>query len=259
MQQYLKSVPSEIFKTIKNPSRLGKVFNKSEFHAWRRSFLPENQKEWKDSSWTQWEEEENSFKIRQYENYEHYVRHQKSKLERFMVTNNAWIKNYDKVYYEVLKERLKPHIQKRMSVLCLAARLGTEVRSFIDLGCFAVGIDLNPGQENKYVVVGDFHHLQYADESIDLVFTNSFDHALMPNKIISEVKRVLQPNGRFIIEIALGLQQGTDPGDYESFFWNQIEDIVELVEQHDFKVAYTETIKKPFNGGKFMIFQKVSE
>ena len=48
------------------------------------------------------------------------------------------------------------------TVLCLAARIGTEVKAFLDLGCFAIGIDLNPGTDNRYVVHGDFHDLQFA-------------------------------------------------------------------------------------------------
>ena len=55
---------------------------------------------------------------------------------------------------------------------------------FIDHGAFAVGIDLNPGRDNRWVVIGDFHALQYADASVDVVYTNSFDH-------VFELERVL--------------------------------------------------------------------
>lgn len=256
-QNYLKLFISEAVKTIANPLRLRKLLNKKTFYSWRMGFLPENQIGWKDSSWKTWQDRK--FNIRAYEKYEYYLRHQSSKLDRFMLDwDNSWLKEYDKYYYLVLKERLSPHIQnKNLSVLCLAARIGTEVRSFIDLGCFAVGLDLNPGQDNKYVVCGDFHSLQFADESIDIVFTNSLDHALKPDEIIREARRVLKPHGHIFLEVALGNKEGSEPGDYEVFFWAKIEDVVNLVEGGLFKLIHSEEIKKPFNGGKFLIFEKI--
>lgn len=60
------------------------------------------------------------------------------------------IDNYDKTYRKHLRDRLQSHINvKGTSVLCLAARVGTEVKAFLDLGCFAMGIDLNPGLEKS--------------------------------------------------------------------------------------------------------------
>ena len=46
-------------------------------------------------------------------------------------------------------------------MLCLGARLGTEVRALHNLGYFAIGIDLNPGVDNPYVLMGDFHKLVF--------------------------------------------------------------------------------------------------
>ena len=51
----------------------------------------------------------------------------------------------------------------------VGARIGTEVKAFLDLGAVAIGIDLNPGENNRYVVYGDFHDLQFASGSIDVV------------------------------------------------------------------------------------------
>lgn len=242
----------ETLKTLKNPLRIKNLFNKKQLMSWRWSFRPEEK--------TILIQEENSeFKKRNYQNYEEYIRHQRSKLDRFMLDwENVWIKDYDVYYRDLLRERITPHISTRgLAVLCLAARLGTEVKAFIDVGCFAIGIDLNPGKENKYVVTGDFHQLQYADESTDIIFTNSFDHVLYPEKILSEMKRILKPKGKIFIEIAQGSNDGSIPGDYESFFWNKIEDIIQLIEAYSFKVIYQETIKKPFDGGQFIIFEKI--
>lgn len=259
LKKYINIIPSEILKTIKNPLRLANIFDKMKLYAWIMSIYPENQLEWKKSSWKQ--QENRKFKTREYQSYEDYVRHQSSKLDRMLLMGkNEWLERYDQRYCEVLKERLNPHIQtKGLSVLCLAARIGTEVRAFIDLDCFAIGLDLNPGKENKYVVCGDFHDIQYADESVDIVFTNSFDHALKPEQIISEARRVLKLNGHFFLEVALGLKEAGDVGDYESFCWDTIDDLILLFEKQSFKFIHSETIKKPFYGGKFIIFEKISE
>jgi hypothetical protein len=42
---------------------------------------------------------------------------------------------------------------------------------------FSVGIDLNPGPRNGYVLHGDFHNIIFADASIDAVYTNALDHS----------------------------------------------------------------------------------
>lgn len=248
---FLKVIGSEILKTIKRPTRVVNVFDKGKVLPWIWSYRPEEKTNWQGMDGTE-------FQTRDYGTYEEYIRHQGSKLDRFMLPNQSdWLMGYDVKYREVLRQRMQPHIDRRgLAVLCLAARIGTEVKSFLDLGCFALGLDLNPGKKNKYVVFGDFHDLQYADESIDIVFTNSFDHVLEPERVIKEAKRVLKPQGRLIIELARGRKEGDSPGEYESFFWETIDDVIALFVKEDLQVVCQETIKSPFNGGKFIIFQR---
>src|SRR3989344_750037 len=76
-----------------------------------------------------------NFKQKNYQSYSEYIEHQKSKLEK---VQNLWLPQYDKKYEKILRERLKKQriVRPEMSVLCLAARIGTEVKSFISLGCF---------------------------------------------------------------------------------------------------------------------------
>ncbi|MEY2527921.1 MAG: hypothetical protein QOJ05_11, partial [Verrucomicrobiota bacterium] len=118
-----------------------------------------------------WDAEGDRFQKRGYSSYEAYLEHQKAKLE----THDFG--RYDEEFRATLRERLSAlEIEwPGGTVLCLAARIGTEVKAFLDLGAFAVGIDLNPGADNRYVVHGDFHDLQFAPGSIDVVYTNSLD------------------------------------------------------------------------------------
>lgn len=73
------------------------------------------------------------------------------------------LSRYDVDFRKILFDRLErlSLLRNGMTVLCLAARIGTEVKAFFDIGCFAVGIDLNPGENNRYVVYGDFHDIQF--------------------------------------------------------------------------------------------------
>jgi SAM-dependent methyltransferase len=204
-------------------------------------------------SQAEWIADELSLTRRSYSNYEEYVSHQKSKLSKIDLTQ------YDVKYRQILTERLqKLDLLKRGdNVLCIAARLGTECKSFIDLGCFPIGIDLNPGPENHYVVHGDFHQIQFADESIDYVFTNALDHVFELDKVIHEIRRVLKPTGTFIAEIVGGSldDHGRDPGLYESMWWGNVDDLINKIIQFDFKVKHRSPFIYPWEGYQ-VVFQK---
>src|SRR3989338_2256161 len=137
-----------------------------------------------------------------------------------------------------------------MNVLCLAARIGTEVKAFLDIGCFAVGIDLNPGIVNKYVVHGDFHDIQFPDHTVDVIFSNSLDHAFDLNKLIKEVKRVLKANGFLILEIVRGTEEGYMPGYYEAAVWEKIDDLLDIFLKSGFDIVNKVNFEYPWRGGQ---------
>jgi len=141
----------------------------------------------------------NGIKRRKYKNYEDYLNHQSEKLKK----NYDIIHLSDQEYEEIVFNRYKKTdlIFKNKTLICLAARLGGEVRAFKRLGALAVGIDLNPGVNNKDVLVGDFHNIQFPNESFDYVFTNSIDHVYDLDKFLKEVYRILKYDGKFIIEL----------------------------------------------------------
>jgi ubiquinone/menaquinone biosynthesis C-methylase UbiE len=111
-----------------------------------------------------------------------------------------------------------------------------------------VGIDLNPGADNRYVVHGDFHDLQFAPGSIDVVYTNSLDHAFDIDRIAKEVLKVLKPDGVFLVEAVQGRDQGTNPGFFESFFWKNIDELVAALENAGFTVSRRTSITAPWPG-----------
>lgn len=189
---------------------------------------------------------------RVYKDYSEYVAHQKGKLSTMDLSD------YDEKYYHILKDRLKPLaargvIKKGNIALCLAARIGTEVRAFLDFGCFAVGIDLNPGKENKYVLTGDFHNIQFPECSVDIVFSNSFDHALYLEKLVREVKRVLKPKGHLVLEIVRGFEEGGKVGYYEASAWPKIDDCLQYFLQAGFAVVERNNFDYPWGGQQVVL------
>jgi SAM-dependent methyltransferase len=191
-----------------------------------------------------WQSQGEAFQRRSYNSYEDYLEHQKAKLETHEFGR------YDEEFREALRERLTSlGLEWRgRSVLCLGARLGSEVKAFLDLGAFAVGIDLNPGKGNRYVMHGDFHDLQFPPDSIDVVYTNSLDHAFDIERIAQEVRKVLKANGLFLVEAVQGRDQGINPGFFESFFWKNIDELVRLFENAGFAVAGRKPIAHPWPG-----------
>jgi len=185
---------------------------------------------------------------REYANYEDYVRHQQAKFS-FKSICPVDLVDYDARYSEILYERLKSsNLIHRGSVLCLGARQGTEVKSFLKCGCFAVGIDLNPGENNLLVLPGDFHKTQFSDNSIDMVFSNSIDHVFDFDKLLMEIVRILNIGGLFIVEIGKGKNEDGSVSFYESLSWTTIDELIALIIKKGFKVALRRQIDFPFPG-----------
>ena len=166
---------------------------------------------------------------RKYDSYDEYVRHQASKLDE---VSDRLEENEETLFNEFV-ERFRgcEPLKEAKNVLCLAARVGTEVRAMHSLGYFAVGIDLNPGPDNSYVLPGDFHRLVFPDNSIDAMYTNSLDHVFDIEKVIVEVRRVLRPNGLFVTDLLAGFEEGFIPGEYEATHWRTVESFVDKIKE----------------------------
>lgn len=196
-------------------------------------------------------EEQGEFRQRAYPDYETYVEHQKTK---FSALRSKSVIGHDERFHRNLSARLAamPLDFHGRAVLCLAARQGSEVKAFIDQGAFAVGIDLNPGPKNRFVVVGDFHDLQFADGSVDVVYTNSLDHAFDVDRILAEVVRVLAPDGVFIMEANVSADDGAAPaGPYEAMVWEDARALVAKIEAHGFRTEAQQSIEEPWIGEQY--------
>lgn len=195
------------------------------------------------------------FHTKDYGNYDEYTKHQKSKLDDNL-TERKWFKKYNIDYKKFLTMLLKKFVDvKGKSSLCIGARTGTEVQSFIDLGSFSVGIDLNTGKDNKYVVTGDASAIQYPDSSIDIVYTNALDHFLKIEESISEIKRVLKPDGFFVFLI--GTPEDAKKDKWGSTYWDGVKEVIEyLVRKYGFKFIGAADVKKTGWFSDFVVMKR---
>lgn len=173
-----------------------------------------------------WEHGEDGAR-RKYASYEEYVDHQASKLDK--IAHRLREKEADDLAEFRRRFATCAALAGARSVLCLGARLGTEVRALHDLGYFAIGIDLNPGEKNSYVLPGDFHRIVFPDASVDAVYTNALDHVFSLENVVGEVQRVLRPGGVFLADLELGSAEGFVPGEYESVMWRDHQALIERI------------------------------
>ena len=130
-------------------------------------------------------------------------------------------------------------------VLCLGARLGEEVKAFRQLGhTNAIGIDLNPGPNNQYVIEGDFHSIPFDDAAFDGVYCNCLDHARDLRKVSAECARVLKPGGILALDVPFVQpyrkrnyrRRVKKQSKYEAMVWDSLEDVIK--EFNEFAEAY---------------------
>jgi SAM-dependent methyltransferase len=195
------------------------------------------------------------FHVKKYGSYADYVDHQCSKLNEKLKSpyGEAWLRRHEQAYYKMLKSIVEamsdePGYDFRgKTCLCLGARGEVEVQAFIDMGCLAIGIDLNPMPNNYYVVVGDASRIQYPENSFDIVYTNSFDHFLLIDRVLKSVRKVLKPDGRFLL--MTGTPDGAKHDEYGSTYWDSEEALEKyLSEAYDFKVTARMDIEKDTKG-----------
>ncbi|MFZ1428700.1 MAG: class I SAM-dependent methyltransferase [Geminicoccaceae bacterium] len=164
---------------------------------------------------------------RRYASYQAYVDHQASKLTQI----ERRLRRVENEDLESFRSRFADcaALEGQHTVLCLGARLGTEVRALMELGHLAVGVDLNPGAANQYVLHGDFHHLVFPDRSFSAVYTNTLDHVFDLPRLVDEIRRVLVPDGVLIADVVPGFDEGHLPGDFESTYWTNVDALVDAL------------------------------
>jgi len=180
-----------------------------------------------------WQITNEHFLHREYDDYDDYIEIQQLKHNQ----RPEFAKRSSDSLRKVLASRLTTIdclIPPPANVLCLGARAGGEVAAFMDNGYFATGIDLNPRPNNEFVSYGDFHNLVFPDQSVDMIYTNSFDHVLNIDRVTSEIYRVLRIGGLLLTENKGGTSEpGFRPArsdSYDCLEWDSLQDLIDYFE-----------------------------
>jgi SAM-dependent methyltransferase len=141
--------------------------------------------------------------VREYSSYEDYIDHQKEKsLDSKRVKkwlNEEWDQKI-RMFTKIFKKN-KEFLTDGGKALGICARTGQEIVALENLGMDAIGVDIAP--HPPLVIQGDAHDLPFEDNEFDFVFSNSFDHSIYPDKFLSEMQRVLKPNGYGLLHLQL--------------------------------------------------------
>lgn len=200
---------------------------------------------WKD-------QKQGPLRYRNYDTYEDYLMHQKHKFNGILKVKGGFT-NWTIFRYRIKFYRRFSHLSKFLpksaKILCAGARQGTEVEVLQDLGFKnSFGIDLNPGPENKYVQEGDFMNLDFENESIDMIYSNSIDHAYDIEKFVAEHYRVLKPNGYALYDISIQNSGAFEAVDYDSeeaafsIIWPFFQKIIKVETEKQWKWALLQKI-----------------
>ncbi|MFM6113613.1 MAG: class I SAM-dependent methyltransferase [Sphaerospermopsis kisseleviana] len=237
----IQIVVKEFKDTLERPQRLGKLFDYSSLKKWLRfqeiRVIARN--DWKNTG---------NISQRNVPSYDQYIKLQKSKLEYLDLSS------HEKKFRTSLRQRLSElHSQdyikpSNRTALCLGARLGAEVAAFRDLGYFAVGVDLNPGNNNPYVMYGDFHKLEFSDNSVDVIYSNSLDHCYELKLILSEIKRLLKNDGYLIIEADPGSNEGISPDLWATMSYETVDSLKTEIETSGLILVQALPFEYPRNG-----------
>jgi len=157
---------------------------------------------------------------KKYGDYREYLEHQPKKARLSHVRKRLIRKRKGRVAWFQKQFSTLPKVSGK--VLCLGARFGEEVEAFRNLGYNAVGVDLE--EYPPFVIKDDMNKLScFAADSIEMIYSNAFDHCWEPAMFAKTIKRVLKNNGYVVIHTNLG-----NPGDYEVQVPDDPKEIIDL-------------------------------
>ncbi|XP_047314483.1 uncharacterized protein LOC124918351 [Impatiens glandulifera] len=167
-----------------------------------------------------------------YSSYDAYLHHQLNKTLNPKLRTIWKTRDWDRkvrvfsLFFTSLKERNL--LSNNSKSLCIGARVGQEVAALKRVGVSdSIGIDLVPYP--PLVIQGDFHSQPFDDENFEFEFSNVFDHALYPEKFVSEIERTLKPGGICVLHVSVSKR--TDKYSANDLF--SLEPLIKLFEKSE--------------------------
>jgi len=191
-----------------------------------------------------------SIKHRKYSSYNEYLKHQSKKLDIGVKNKiNKFMPEYFLNNVRSFEKRISK-FKKDISngkVLCLGARTGAEVVAFRNLGFEdSIGLDINPGKNNKYVIKGDFHNMEFSNDIFDIIYCNCIDHAWDLKKLSKEVDRISKKESFLLLEVDHLINKKDKErkkllvreSKYESVMWSNFEEIEKEFKEFKFVKSF---------------------
>ncbi|MEZ5673184.1 MAG: class I SAM-dependent methyltransferase [Thiotrichaceae bacterium] len=121
------------------------------------------------------------------------------------------------------------------------------MRPLINAEHHYVGLDYYDTATNWYQtrpqVFGDAQYLPFADASIDnVLLLDVLEHLPQPELCITEIARILKPNGRCILQVPFLYPIHDNPLDFQR--WT-LPGLQQLAQKHSLQITATKTIGKP--------------
>ena len=173
---------------------------------------------------------------------------QEKKYYEYLLTRSSFSKIYRNVFlYRVISLFLNQNILE----------VGSGIGDFLKYNKNAVGIDVNPYLVDHCQKIGlnvqlsDKNQIPYNNEFFEsCLLDNVIEHLEEPTTLMSEITRVLKPNGTLIIGVPGEKGYKNDPD--HKVFYNK-ESLKVLVEAFEFKLKRSFCMPLPFNfASKFL-------
>lgn len=99
-----------------------------------------------------------------------------------------------------------------------------------------VNVDVHPWTEVD--IIADAHDLPFADESIDgVILSWTLEHLRDPQKVVSELRRVLKRGGYIFLSTNFVYPYHTSPNDYYRWSREGLKELLKNFEEIEFKIA----------------------
>ena len=173
-------------------------------------------------------------KLIKFKSNKEYIDHQlKKTLDTNIIESHKRDRN-KRINEFMWKFRTIIDVPRNSRILCIGSRYGEEVEALNLIGFEdVVGIDLM--EYAPYTIKMDMHHLEFNDNSFDIIYTNSLDHSNNIKKAISEILRVINKKfGTIMIDIELY----NNHGEYEMVEFESIHDVKNIIDSFGIKYGF---------------------
>lgn len=161
---------------------------------------------------------DNAWKVVTYENVPTYSNERHEKIAEQIIASTPWAWDYGKTFYYHEYVFAAKYIKSSEIVLDLSCGWGSGTNILAGAGKKAIGADVSTeliesarsrfNKDNLEFIVTDGQDVKLASNSVDVVVSiHTMEHVENDHKFLSEIKRVLRPGGKLLLEVPLRMRR----------------------------------------------------